>query len=115
MSKKRYRAPEIEWDQTLHNDPVEEQEVIVEDAVEEQEAIVEDTPDVTKTVYGTVFKCSMVNIRKAPEKNAPVVATIRRNNTVTVDIDESTAEFYKIRTLTGIEGFCMREFIDIQE
>lgn len=109
MSKKHYRAPEVE--ETVVQNNVEE----VEEVVTEAEVTVEEAPAALKTIYGTVFKCSMVNIRKAPEKNAPVVATIRRNNTVTVDIDESTAEFYKIRTLTGIEGFCMREFIQTQE
>lgn len=108
MSKKHNRVPEVDM---VPNDT----EVAINEHIEELEATVEETPVAPKTIYGTVFKCSMVNIRKAPEKNAPVVATIRRNNTVTIDMEESTAEFYKVRTLTGVEGFCMREFIQVQE
>ena len=110
MSKKHYRAPEVEETPVA---PIDEE--VVDEVVEEPETVVEETPEVQKTIYGTVVKCSMVNIRKNPEKNAPVVTTIRRNGTVIIDASESTAEFYKICTPSGIEGFCMREFIDVQE
>lgn len=90
--------------------PVEE----VVDPVEENivEAIEEE--NVETTTNATVVDCKKLNVRKAPNKLAGIVTTIPAGSSVIVDLDKSTVGFYKITTESGIEGFCVKEFIAIK-
>ena len=65
-----------------------------------------------------VAKCTKLNVRKEPSKNAPVICVIAKDNEITVNIDESTDDFYKIYTESKdvlVEGYCVKEFISIVE
>lgn len=115
MSKKQNRNPEAVVEETpvVLEESVEETPVVLEESIEETE--VEEAQVAPKTIYGTVVNCSMVNVRKEPKKDAEVVATIKRNSTVVIDQEASSNDFYKVCTASGIEGFCMKEFIFAQE
>lgn len=64
--------------------------------------------------YGTVVKCNKVNIRKTPETvNGNVISTAIEKSRVRVYPEESTNDFYKICTASGIEGYCMKTYIAI--
>lgn len=65
-------------------------------------------------VRGTVVGCAKLNVRVAPRSDADVVCVIDKNTEVVVDTDESTDGFYKVFLSSGIEGFCMKEFIEIK-
>ena len=60
---------------------------------------------------GRVFGCTSLNVRKAPKTNAAVICTINCHAEVEIDELESTDDFYKICTASGIEGYCMKKFI----
>ena len=60
---------------------------------------------------GRVFGCTSLNVRKAPKTNAVVICTINCHAEVEIDELESTDDFYKICTASGIEGYCMKKFI----
>lgn len=60
---------------------------------------------------GRVFGCTSLNVRKAPKTNAVVICTINCHAEVEIDELESTEDFYKICTASGIEGYCMKKFI----
>lgn len=60
---------------------------------------------------GRVFGCTSLNVRKAPKTNAVVICTINCHAEVEIDESESTDDFYKICTASGIEGYCMKKFI----
>lgn len=95
--------------------PVEEpvvEEVV--DPVEEEivEAIEEEV--VETTTNATVVDCKKLNVRKTPNKLAGIVTTIPVGTNVVVDIDKSTVGFYKVTTESGIEGYCVKEFIAIK-
>lgn len=60
---------------------------------------------------GRVFGCTSLNVRKAPKTNATVICTINCHAEVEIDELESTDDFYKICTASGIEGYCMKKFI----
>ena len=44
---------------------------------------------------------------------AEVLGTIPVNTEVMVDKDKSIGEFYKVYTDSGLEGFCMKQFITV--
>ena len=75
------------------------------------------TPEVTteepEIIFGVVTDCTKLNVRKAPDATAPIICTIPRNAEVEVLFEESTDEFYKVLTATGVEGFCMAKYIAI--
>lgn len=72
------------------------------------------TPEEPEMIFGAVTDCAKLNVRKAPNANAPIICTIPRNTEVEVFFEESTDEFYKVLTASGIEGFCMAKYIAIE-
>lgn len=67
-----------------------------------------------KPFIGVVTDCLRLNVRKEPEGDAPVVAVIDCLSQVTVDLEASTELFCKVRTPDGIEGFCMKKYIQLR-
>ena len=61
-------------------------------------------------VIGLVSNCANLRIRKEPDDKAEVLGTIPVNTEVIVDKDKSIGEFY---TDSGLEGFCMKQFITV--
>lgn len=82
-------------------EPIEVAEPAIETAIETAPA-----PKI-----GRVFGCTSLNVRKAPKTNAVVICTINCHAEVEIDELESTDDFYKICTASGIEGYCMKKFI----
>lgn len=62
---------------------------------------------------GVVANCSRLNIRRYPSAEADIVCEIKAGTEVMIVEDESTDEFYKIYTMTGLEGFCMKNYINV--
>ena len=72
------------------------------------------TTDEPEMLEGVVANCVKLNVRNAPNANAPVVCTIPRGTEVEVIEEESTDEFYKVYTASGIEGFCMKQYVTVE-
>lgn len=64
-------------------------------------------------VLGIVHQCQTLNVREEPDKDADIVCSIQCLTEVMVDENESTDEFYKICTASGIEGYCMKKYISV--
>ena len=81
------------------------------------ETIQPDIPEVVQapTVMGVVVDCARLNVRKHPSRGAEVVCEIGRGTPLVIDEDASTDDFYKICTVTGIEGFCVKDFVSIHK
>lgn len=62
---------------------------------------------------GKVVGCVKLNVREEPSTKASVVFEITVGSTVFIDETCSTDEFYKICTEHGVEGYCMKKFIEI--
>ncbi len=62
---------------------------------------------------GKVVDCVRLNVREEPSTKASVVFEITVGSTVFIDETCSTDEFYKICTEHGVEGYCMKKFIEI--
>lgn len=71
--------------------------------------------ETTEMLVGIVVDCTRLNVRQTPDKGAKVVATIPAGTEVLIDGDQLDDEFYCVCTASGIEGFCMKQFIEIQE
>lgn len=66
-----------------------------------------------ESVIGLVSNCANLRIRKEPDDKAEVLGMISVNTEVMIDEDKSTDEFYKVYTDSGLEGFCMKQFITV--
>ena len=63
---------------------------------------------------GVVTGCEKLNVRKGPSSTALIVCEIERQTEVMIDESESTEDFYKVCLASGVDGFCMKKFIEVQ-
>lgn len=64
-----------------------------------------------------VVGCGKLNVRENPSKDAKVVCVMNLGQELTVDLDKSTEEFYKVYTCVKevlYEGYCVKQFISIK-
>lgn len=73
----------------------------------------EKTATQKESVLGLVRDCANLRVRKAPDDKAEVLGIVPVDTEVMIDEEESTGEFYKVYTDSGLEGFCMRQYIAI--
>lgn len=62
---------------------------------------------------GVVTDCIRLNVRKEPNTNAEVACVVGVAEDLNVFENESTEDFYKVRTMDGVEGYCMKRFVTI--
>lgn len=85
-----------------------------ETVVPEVKMVTETVETVTlpKTVTGEVANCYKLNIRVAPVANARIEAIVDAGTKLTININESTDDWFKITTESGVNGYCMKKFVD---
>lgn len=90
-------------------------EIIEKVVVEETkiEAPVENVVEV-KTTTGVILGCVKLNLREEANINSKVLAILNENTELVISLEESTEDFYKVVTATGVEGYCMKKFITIK-
>ena len=89
--------------------------IVEEAAVEPVDQPVEEAPKKESKV-GIVANCEKLNLRRSPLKDsdgANIITELLPGVAVVIDEDESTPNFYKVTTETGLEGYCMRQFIEL--
>lgn len=64
-------------------------------------------------VIGTVTGCDLLSLYESPDPEAAVLTELPAKGEILVDLDHSTASYYKICNAAGIEGFCKRQFVSI--
>lgn len=99
MSRKNYYATEIDSEGNAE----------VNDVTEE----IEESINAVNTITGIVSDCKKLRVRNYPELDANVICEIDEGAHVAIDNSESTEDFYKVCTETGIDGYCMKKFIKI--
>lgn len=62
-------------------------------------------------VTGKVCGCAKLNLRNEPSTDSEILCELDFQEELVIDEDNSTEEFFKVCTATGVEGFCMRQFI----
>lgn len=73
------------------------------------------SPEVPNPVVGVVVNCTKLNLRAKAVPTADVVTTVDCLSEVTIDEALSTEGFYKVRTATGDEGFCVKGYIALRK
>ena len=96
------------------------EEGVVEEVVEQPNAIEEvvKQPAAIEPVapkIGFVIDCAKLNVRSEPYIDSDIVCVIPGSTEVEVDEENSTDDFYKICTYSGVEGFCMKKYILLEE
>lgn len=92
-----------------------EADIVEEAAAEPVDQPVEEAPKKESKV-GIVANCEKLNLRRSPLKDsdgANIITELLSGVAVVIDEDESTPDFYKVITETGLEGYCMRRFIEL--
>ena len=85
---------------------------VVTPVVEVVEESVIKEPVRPETVKGAVTNCAKLNVRLKPAIDAYVVCVLDSKSEVEVDIVRSTSDWFKVITTSGVEGFCMRKYIN---
>ena len=84
-------------------------EKIEDNKVEEEQQ--EETQNQPEPVYGVVHNCTKLNVRKQPSKDSEIVFVLNEGSEVSIDEENSTEEWYSITHASGVEGFCMKQFV----
>lgn len=92
---------------------------VVEDSTVDSAAIkMEETTVKAATapnvVTGVVANCTKLNVRAKPNASADVVCVLPAKAEVKITIDKSTADWFKVHTATGKNGYCMRKYVNAQ-
>ena len=90
--------------------------IVEEAAAEPVDQPVEESPK-KETKVGIVANCEKLNLRRSPLKDSDgvnIITVLLPGVVVVIDEDESTPNFYKVITEDGLEGYCMRQFIEVK-
>ena len=63
---------------------------------------------------GVVKDCRMLNVRKNPEVRENIIFEIPVSSEVKIIDDCASNDFYKICTTSGLEGYCMKKYIEVR-
>lgn len=85
---------------------------IIEEAAEPVEQAVEETPKKESKV-GVVTNCQKLNVRRESTLGNNIITTLLVGAVLVIDEDGSTDKFYKVITETGLEGYCMKQFVEL--
>ena len=107
--------PEVAEVETSIKPEVTEGETSIEPEVTERETNIE--PEVTKEEIQNEQLVrvipNLLNIRFASEKDATIVTIVSKDDELILLDKEPINGFYHIITKTGIEGYCMVEFVEL--
>lgn len=98
---------------------VEEVQEPVTEEIHDEPTVVEETVEITEThaepIKGKVVGCDKLRVRSGSDTNADVISILDKDTEIIIDLENSTEEFYKVTTASGLEGYCMIRFIKIEE
>lgn len=64
---------------------------------------------------GIVSGCETMNIRSEPNLVSEVLCVLQNGSEVMIEEDMPLTNYYKVCTASGIEGYCMKTFIEFKE
>ncbi len=80
--------------------------------IENAEELATETVEQTAPAFGLV-NCALLNVREEPSAESEILTVLKKDSEVMIDFDESTEDFYSICNEAGIEGYCMKQFIEV--
>ena len=70
------------------------------------------TVPIPKTINGVVANCTKLNIRKGPSTNAEILGIVNVDSEMEIDMNKSNDKWFYVSTAVGIDGYCMRDFVN---
>lgn len=94
---------------------IEETTEEVTDEVTEPEVIVPSIENNVENneVIGKISGFEKLYVRKEASKDSEPVGIVTDKDDLSIDVDRSTDDFYKVITSNGLEGYCVKEFVKI--
>ena len=92
-----------------HEEKVDKKETRREEPTEPTES----TKDEPKTIIGNVT-AKRLNIREKPDIGSSILCVAEANSELMIEEDASD-EWFKVCTVLGVEGYCMKKFVDINK
>lgn len=102
-----YKKPEPEVTNTVDAQEkytLQNQETFMPEVVE--------TAEPSKTTKGTVVGCSKLNVREQPNATAIIITVISFGSEVEIDESKSNSTWLHVYTASGVEGYCMTQYIN---
>ena len=95
--------------------PCEECQINYPETEIENETEVTPELETPKTVFGVVSDCAALNIREEPSIDAKIVAVVAKGSILEIDAGNCDDEWFGVCTASGIQGFCMADYVDIKD
>lgn len=116
---KQNNAPVEEVNNEVMDNQITIDEVVAEEPVEAVEnpevvEVIEEAVVAPSTTIGVVSGCGKLNVREEASMEADIVTVISQGTQATVNLAESTEDFYSVITIDGKVGYCLKKFITIK-
>lgn len=113
------QKPQVEEsvvDEVVEETVEEQVEDTVEEHIEETVEVVEEPLEdaAVETIIGIVSDCTKLNIRKLPSPDADKVTVVEAGMPLMVNLDNSTGKYYKVYTESGLEGYCLKDYVAVR-
>lgn len=95
--------------------PVDERENIEEVKETEEIKATEEKEKIMKRLFGIVTDCKKLNIRKEPSRSSEKVSVEDVGSELLIETDFDNENWYKVSTASGIDGYCMKEFVTLEQ
>lgn len=66
-------------------------------------------------IVGTVFGCYQLNVRERPDLESRSIGILSSGDHITIRPFRPDSKFFRVRTESGIEGFCLKSYIRPEE
>lgn len=76
---------------------------------------VEEIKPPAKEIVGVITGCRFLNIRTKPDIDSTIICIEPALSELIIDNDKSTDEWYSVCTVSGVEGFCVKNFVTIKQ
>ena len=97
--------------QEVVQDIIDESNEESNDESDEEKQDIENQEEVVNVKEGIVGGCNKLNVRTEANINSDVACVLNSDSRVYVYLDDSTDEFYKIKTQDDVYGYCKKDFI----
>jgi uncharacterized protein YgiM (DUF1202 family) len=95
-------------------EPIVEVQMAIEEIAEPEILAPVEEPKQPDILSAIVVDCAKLNVREEPSPRANVVAIIDASNEVVVYDSESFGNYYKVCTASGIEGYCIKDYLKLK-
>ena len=117
MSKHNHNYSQYSNKKRDNNDHKKTEDVIKTESVKsipEVKLVQETVETVTlpETVEGMVVNCARLNVRENATVDSGIVCVLNCMSEIRVDVNRTTNDWAYIHTATGLEGYCMRQYIE---